>query len=74
MAFDVANLSVTRHPHENGVSKVFTYTTTDDKNTTKGFDYFDERFFAGGDVIKVTHDGGSYLCVWNAFEHGVLEV
>lgn len=75
MAFNASNLTVnTRWSHENGYLKVFDYTTTDSKNDTKGSSYFDNRFFRGGDLVKVAHAGGSYIGVWTFDQTGLGEI
>lgn len=73
MAFNEANLSVGRHVHENGVTRIFEYTTSDSWGDTRGAGYFDERFFQGGDIILVTHSGGSYVGIYNSASAGILE-
>lgn len=76
MAFNASDLSVvSRAAHEDGVLKIFAYTTAgDNKATTKGSSYFDHRFFSGGDVVKVTASDGSYIGVWTYDNTGLMEI
>lgn len=75
MAFNAANLSTSmRVEHPGGVVKVFAYSTGDSKNDTLGSTYFDERFFAGGEIVEVAYSGGSYVGIYTAPGTGLTEI